>query len=131
MRTVIGVGCRVAVSMAVGVVLLAGGAVQAATVSSSGGDSLLNPGTGFKKFNGSVSGKTGDVVLAKKSTVTVSYENGCIVEVKPGAVYTIETPEGCLAGVPSLSANNVLIGGAVVGGVAAVVIIAASSGASP
>ena len=101
---------------------------SAATVSSTGDDSLINPGTGFHKINSTASGKKGDVVLAKKSTVTVVYENGCIVEIKPGAVYTIETPEQCLT--IGLTTTNVLVGAAVIGGIGAGVAIVASQGGS-
>lgn len=122
-------GRRVVASCALGVALVAGGPANAATVSSTGPDSLINPGTGFRRIDGSEPAKLGDVVTAKKSTITVVYENGCVVEVKPGAVYAIETPESCLVGVPSLTVGNVIVGGLVAGGVAAgAVILSGSSG---
>ena len=126
-----GVRHRVMAALSCGAVLFGAGVANAATVTSAGNDGLVNLGSGFRLLTSNEPVKKGDVVLAKTSTVTVAYENGCVVEVKPGAVYTIETPEACGVSVPSLTVGNVLIGGAVAGGIAAGVIIATSSGSSP
>ena len=73
------------------------------------------------------------MVIARKSSVTVAYPNGCVVEVKAGATYTIETPELCVtASTAVITPTGLLTAGAVAGGIAAAVVIAGKSGgASP
>jgi len=125
-----GRGILIAASIAIG---LAGSIAQAATVTSDGTDGLINNGHGFRKLTSGDKGNTGDYVRAGQKEVTVTFENGCMVVVKPGAQYAIETPEQCVANGTTFSPNGLIIAGAVAGGIAAAVIVAnqGSGGASP
>ncbi len=74
-------------------------AAWAATVQPVQGDLSINQGQGFQKVNGRVEAKVGDsVMVSPGGSATVSYADGCKVDVKPGAVVTIAPLSPCASG---------------------------------
>lgn len=79
--------------------LLAATACRAATIQSIQGEVSVNQGQGFHQINGAVEVKAGDsVMVSPGGSATVSYEDGCNVELHPGAVMVIAALSPCASG---------------------------------
>jgi hypothetical protein len=71
----------------------------AATLQSGQGDLLVNQGQGFQRVEGRVDANVGDsVMVGPNGSATLSYEDGCQVQVQPGSVTTIGTLSPCASG---------------------------------
>ena len=63
------------------------------------GDLLINQGHGFKPVKKQINAKVGDSVMVRPGgTATVVYDDGCRVNVQPGAVATIAPVSPCASG---------------------------------
>lgn len=92
MRRVVGITCFA------GVIFFAA-ASWAAEVESGQGDLSVNQGQGFHKVDGRVDAHAGDsVMVSPDGSATVSYPDGCQVNVQPGSVMTIAPLSPCAAG---------------------------------
>ena len=70
--------------------------VMAATVQVGTADLSINPGTGFHRIAGTTQAKPGDKVMASpEGSGQIIYEDGCIVQVKPGSVVAIVDKSPC------------------------------------
>jgi hypothetical protein len=77
----------------------------AATIEPGQGDLSINHGQGFKPINSRVDANVGDsVMVGPGGTATVVYDDGCKVNVQPGAVTTIAPLSPCASG--SNAQNN-------------------------
>jgi hypothetical protein len=71
----------------------------AATVEPGSGKLTINRGHGFKPVTGPVNAKVGDsVMVGPGGSAMVVYDDGCKVNVQPGAVLTIEPLSPCASG---------------------------------
>ena len=124
---------RVGLSSFAVFVLFAVTSLQAATVNTVTGQALINRGMGYQSINGATQGNVGDSVLAKPdSSASIVYENGCIVEVKPGQVVTIDAQPPCEAGITqSPTTTQIAVGLGIAGAVAGAIIIINDNSASP
>jgi hypothetical protein len=92
MRALLGV-------LSVGCSVLVASAASAATVQPVNGQVSINQGQGFKKLDGSFEAKVGDsIMVSPGGSAKVSYEDGCAIQVKPGAVMTIAELSPCASG---------------------------------
>jgi LPXTG-motif cell wall-anchored protein len=90
---------------------------DAATVGSIQGEVSVNRGDGFRRVTGSSSAKTGDsVMVGSGSSAQVSYEDGCVVNVNPGAVYTVTQTSPCASGANETPQTGITTGQMAVGG---------------
>lgn len=81
----------------------------------------VNQGEGWRAISTPVAAAVGDMVMvAPKGSATITYDDGCAVEVKPGAVATIAPLSPCAAGSeaqvippvwPAIGAGALLTGG--------------------
>jgi hypothetical protein len=79
--------------------LLIGTTAWAATVAPVKGDVSVNQGQGFKKLGSSFEAKVGDAVMVSPGgSAKVSYSDGCVIELKPGAVMAITALSPCASG---------------------------------
>jgi hypothetical protein len=63
------------------------------------GDLLINQGHGFKPIKRQANAKVGDTVMVRPGgAATVVYDDGCRVNVQPGAVTTIAPLSPCASG---------------------------------
>ena len=94
------------------------------------GQISINHGQGYKPVRGKSDAFPGDSVMASPNgSGKIVYEDGCVVEVKPGAVVTVEPTSPCQAGASnSGSRRGYIIGGVVVAGVVGGVIALAGGG---
>ena len=73
-----------------------GMANAAPTVESLSGTVRVNQGSGYSTVRGSSTVKAGDSVMADlRGSGKITYDDGCVVEVKPGAVVTIGDTSPC------------------------------------
>ena len=95
----------------------------AAVVQPVQGTLSLNQGQGFSPINGAINAKVGDsLMVAPGGSATVVYEDGCKVDIRPGAVTTIAPLSPCAAGSNAQSyeqSSGWNWGAIVVGGLAA------------
>lgn len=106
---------------------LLSGSAWAATLEPGQGDLSINQGSGFQPVNARVDAKIGDsVVVTSGGSATLVYDDGCQVQVQPGAVVTVAPLSPCAAssyaqGGPNTDANTGTALGAlaVVGGITA------------
>lgn len=90
----------------------------AATLEPAQGTLSINQGQGFESVNGQMTAKVGDsVMVSPDGAATVVYDDGCKVDVQPGAVTTIAPLSPCASG--SYAQNDDFNWGGVVMGVAA------------
>lgn len=108
---------------------LLGGSAWAATLEPGQGDLSINQGSGFQPVNARVDAKVGDsVVVTAGGNATLVYDDGCQVQVQPGAVVTVAPLSPCAAGSYAQDGTNgnntgIAMGAlAVVGGVTAGII---------
>lgn len=90
----------------------------AATVMPIQGGVSINHGQGYQPVNGQLQAQPGDMVMvAPEGSATVAYDDGCKVDVKPGAITTIAPLSPCASG--SYAQDDGFNWGGVVMGVAA------------
>ena len=71
----------------------------AASVQSGQGSLAINQGQGFQPINGRIDANVGDsVMVSPGGSATVVYDDGCKVDVQPGAVTTIAPISPCASG---------------------------------
>jgi len=71
----------------------------AATVEPGQGNLSVNQGQGFQPINSRIDANVGDsVMVAPGGAATVVYDDGCKVDVQPGAVTTIAPVSPCASG---------------------------------
>ncbi len=116
MRGLLGVVCF-------GLSLLIGGACSAATIEPVQGDLSVNQGKGFQRIDSRIDANVGDyAMVGPGGAATVTYPDGCKVDLQPGAVMAITPLSPCASGSVAQQDNNNNIGTwLAVGGFAAVV----------
>lgn len=71
----------------------------AASLQPGQGDLSINQGQGFQPVNGKIDANVGDSVMVPPGgSATVVYDDGCTVNVEPGAVTTIAPLSPCASG---------------------------------
>ncbi len=82
-------------ALCIGCTILMSGPSWAATVEPGYGDLTINQGRGFKPITSRISANVGDsVMVGPGGSATVVYDDGCKVNVQPGAVTAIvSTPQ--------------------------------------
>ena len=86
-------------AVAMSCAVLAASPSWAAIVQPGIGDLTINRGHGFKPVTNSVNANVGDsVMVGPGGTATVVYDDGCKVDVRPGAVTTIAPLSPCASG---------------------------------
>ena len=114
---------RIAASIALVVAVLCSAPSLAATVEPIRGRTSINQGDGtFRPVIGRLEATLGDAVMVSPDGMArISYEDGCVVDVHPGAVVTITRQPACKDPSDNSSGNfspQFSVGGAVaVGGV--------------
>ena len=111
-------------------------AASAATVTVVEGNVSINRGAGFKPVNGGTGAAKGDRVMAAANSVgQITYDNGCVEEVRAGRTVTVKEPPPCVPGATGDAAGilgggvaPVVIGAALVGGVVAAIASGNNSG---
>ncbi|MCL4767795.1 MAG: hypothetical protein KJZ80_16330 [Hyphomicrobiaceae bacterium] len=112
-----------------------GFAAQAATLGGIQGGILVSQGGGgYRLVSGPAQLRVGDTVLANPgASAQVAYDDGCVVAIKPGMVFTVTEISPCKAGQPVQAAGSnwpLILGGvAVAGGVG--IALAAGGGGGP
>jgi hypothetical protein len=121
--------CVAAVS-AFWLALWAGPCAFATTVTAEQGQVLLNTGQGYRLVQGSTSVNAGDMIVVNPGGMArITYDDGCVTEVRPPAVTAISTQSPCQQQKQSppqdeprgesqggISTTHVLLGTALVGG---------------
>lgn len=80
-------------------VALLSGAAWAATLQPGQGNLSINQGSGFQPVNARVDAKVGDSVeVTSGGSATLIYEDGCQVQVQPGAVISVMPLSPCASG---------------------------------
>jgi hypothetical protein len=83
----------------IGCALLIASPSWAATVVPTQGDLTINQGQGFKPLKSGMNANVGDsVMVGPGGAATVVYEDGCKVNVQPGAVVTVAPLSPCASG---------------------------------
>ena len=86
-------------AVAVGCALMVASPTWAATVEPGFGDLTINHGQGFKPVTSRINANVGDAVMVGPGgSATVVYEDGCKVDIRPGAVTTIAPLSPCASG---------------------------------
>jgi hypothetical protein len=90
---------RLVSGLCIGCAILIASPSWAATVVPAAGDLTINQGQGFKLIKGGMNANVGDsVMVGPGGAATVVYEDGCKVNVQPGAVATIAPLSPCASG---------------------------------
>ena len=104
--------------------MLLGSPARAATLEPAQGTLSINQGEGFRPVNARVDANVGDsVMVAPGGSATLVYDDGCKVDVQPGAITTIAPLSPCASGsyaqdnstFNATAAGAVLVFGAVAG----------------
>ena len=109
-------------------------AAQATTLNGITGGIFVSRGAGYHAVNAPIQLSPGNSVLANPgSSAKVVFDDGCVVSVQPGMVYTVPETSPCLANVPPTVGDEMnwpLVAGAalVVGGGVAIAIAAGGGG---
>jgi hypothetical protein len=91
--------CPFLSAVAVGCALMVASPTWAATVEPGFGDLTINHGQGFKPVTSRINANVGDAVMVGPGgSATVVYEDGCKVDIRPGAVTTIAPLSPCASG---------------------------------
>lgn len=99
------------VQSAVGCAILVASPSWAATIEPGLGDLTINQGQGFKPVSSAANANVGDsVMVGPGGSATVVYEDGCKVDIRPGAVITIAPLSPCASGSNAQSYNRCPIG---------------------
>jgi len=117
-------------ALCVGCAVLVGSPSWAATIEPGQGALSVNQGQGFQPINSRVDANVGDsVMVGPGGTATVVYDDGCKVDVQPGAVATIAPLSPCASGSNAEDFNwgAVIMGVAVIGVTTAAVVAATQS----
>jgi hypothetical protein len=86
-------------ALSISCAVLAASPSWAAVVQPGIGDLTINQGQGFKPVTSQVNANVGDsVMVGPGGSATVVYEDGCKVDVRPGAVTTIAPLSPCASG---------------------------------
>ena len=86
-------------ALCIGCAILMSGPSWAATVELGYGDLTINQGRGFKPMTSRTNANVGDsVMVGPGGSATVVYDDGCKVNVQPGAVTTIAPLSPCASG---------------------------------
>jgi hypothetical protein len=106
-----------------GSALLIGGACSAATIEPVQGDLSVNQGNGFQRIDTRIDANVGDyAMVGPGGAATVTYPDGCKVNLQPGAVMAITPLSPCASGSVAQQDNTGNIGTwLAIGGFAAVV----------
>jgi hypothetical protein len=104
----------------------------ATTVTAEQGQVLLNSGQGYRLVQGSTNVNPGDMIVVNPGGMArITYDDGCVTEVRPPAVTAISTQSPCQqkqsspqgepqgepqSGMGGISTTHVLLGTALVGG---------------
>jgi hypothetical protein len=98
-------------AVAVGCAMLVASPSWAAVIEPGLGDLTINQGQGFKPVNSRANANVGDsVMVGPGGSATITYEDGCKVDVRPGAVMTIAPLSPCASGSNAQNYNNCTIG---------------------
>jgi hypothetical protein len=90
---------RLVSGLCIGCIILIASPSWAATVVPTTGDLSINQGQGFKPVKNGMNANVGDsVMVGPGGAATVVYEDGCKVNVQPGAVATIAPLSPCASG---------------------------------
>jgi hypothetical protein len=85
-------------ALCVGCALLMSSPSWAVVIEPGQGEAFINQGHGFKPVKGQAKAKIGDTVMVRPGgAATVVYEDGCRVDVRPGAVTTVAPLSPCAA----------------------------------
>jgi hypothetical protein len=102
--------------------MLLSSSAWAATLEPGQGNLTINQGQGFQPVNGRIDANVGDsVMVAPGGSATVVYDDGCKVDVQPGAVTTVAPLSPCASGSNAQDGGDwtgALIMGGVAGGLA-------------
>ena len=117
--------------VAVGAALVFASPALAATVSPLQGEVWINHGQGYQRVNGQMEARVGDsVMVGPQGLASITYSDGCTVEVKPVAVQAVGELSPCTSGSVAQQNTNTdntglyLMGGAaVLGGAAAAALL--------
>lgn len=91
----------------------------AASIEPGQGSLTINQGQGFQPVNNRIDANVGDfVMVAPGGSATVVYDDGCTVNVQPGAVTTIAPLSPCASGSYAQDNTSNLAGALVMGGIA-------------
>ncbi len=97
--------------------LVLGTAADAATLADIQGRVLVNSGSGYQAVSGSLELKPGDLVMAGLGGgATLSFEDGCVSAVGPGAVVAISQHSPCVTQVQAQQQQGSGMGGSGGGG---------------
>jgi hypothetical protein len=124
--------CVAAVS-AFWLALWAGPCAFATTVTAEQGQVLLNTGQGYRLVQGSINVNPGDMIVVNPGGMArITYDDGCVTEVRPPAVTAISAQSPCQqqqkpsspqddsqgehGGIGGISTTHVVLGTALVGG---------------
>lgn len=92
-------------------------AAFAATVTSTGGQVLVNQGDGYRQVVGPTEVKPGDsIVVNPGGSGQIVYPDGCNVQIQPGTVTTIAEASPCSTAGTGPGATTYAIGALIVGG---------------
>ncbi len=79
--------------------MLLSGSTWAATLEPGQGNLSINQGQGFQPVNSRIDANVGDsVMVSPDGAATIVYDDGCTVDVQPGAVTTIAPLSPCASG---------------------------------
>jgi hypothetical protein len=86
-------------ALSIGCAVLAASPAWAAVVQPGSGNLTINQGQGFKPVTSASNANVGDsVMVGPGGSATIVYEDGCKIDVRPGAVVTIAPLSPCAAG---------------------------------
>jgi hypothetical protein len=86
-------------AMAIGCAVLTASPSWAAVVQPGLGNLTINQGQGFKPVTSGATANVGDsVMVGPGGSATIVYEDGCKVDVRPGAVLTVAPISPCASG---------------------------------
>jgi hypothetical protein len=112
--------------LSIGCAVLVASPSWAAIVEPGIGDLTINHGQGFKPVTSGAQANVGDsVMVGPGGAATITYDDGCKVNVQPGTVITVAPLSPCASGANAQDGNNYRGGdndplwGWVVGGLAA------------
>jgi hypothetical protein len=98
-------------AVAIGCAVLVASPSWAAVVQPGFGNLTINQGQDFKPVTAAVNANVGDsVMVGPGGSATVVYEDGCKVDIRPGAVTTIAPLSPCASGSNAQNYNNCPIG---------------------
>jgi len=94
-------------ALCIGCTMLMSSPCWAVIIEPGQGDSLINQGHGFKPIKSQAKAKVGDTVMVRPGgAATVVYDDGCRVNVRPGAVTTIAPVSPCASGSNAQDGND-------------------------